>query len=176
MAPLTRRARRAALLSFAAAALLNLIAGAGSAQPTDTDVKAAFVPRFARYVTWPPTAAPRAGQPFVVCVMKDAPFARAVEAAARSQSVDGRRIVVRNLSPASSTDGCHILFGRGGDLPAAGAARSMLTVTDGSGPRGIIHFTVVNGRVRFFVDQSAAQRRQLQISSRLLALAVGVRQ
>ena len=53
-----------------------------------------------------------------------------------------------------------------------------MTVTDGasSGPRGIIHFVVVGGRVRFFIDQASAERRRLSISSRLLALALGVRQ
>jgi hypothetical protein len=54
----------------------------------------------------------------------------------------------------------------------------VLTVTDAasSGERGIIHFTVTGGRVRFFIDQAAASRRGMQISSRLLALAVGVKQ
>jgi hypothetical protein len=54
----------------------------------------------------------------------------------------------------------------------------VLTGTDGAngGQRGIIHFTVSGGRVRFFIDQAAASRRGMQISSRLLALAVGVKQ
>ena len=54
----------------------------------------------------------------------------------------------------------------------------MLTVTDArAGPqRGMIHFTIVGGRVRFFIDEAAASDRGLSISSRLLALAAGVRQ
>ena len=54
----------------------------------------------------------------------------------------------------------------------------MLTVTDArAGPqRGMIHFTIVGGRVRFFIDEADAAERGLSISSRLLALAAGVRQ
>ena len=56
--------------------------------------------------------------------------------------------------------------------------KPVLTVTDASsgGQRGLIHFTNANGRVRFFIDQAGARQRGLMISSRLLALAVGVRQ
>lgn len=153
-------------------------------QPTDTDVKAAFLPRFARYVTWPPAAAPKSGEPFVLCVIGNQPFGTAVEAAARSQSVDGRRISVRKLPSGSAANGCQIVFVSGTALQpteqvlAAIGKRPVLTVTDGGGrnQRGIIHFTVAGGRVRFFIDQASAQQRGLQISSRLLALAVGVRQ
>ena len=54
----------------------------------------------------------------------------------------------------------------------------ILTVTDGANTpkRGVIHFVLVGGRVRFFIDQGAAQRRGLNISSRLLTLAIGVTQ
>ena len=56
--------------------------------------------------------------------------------------------------------------------------RSILTVTDARvGPeRGMIHFAVVAGRVRFFIDDAEAAGHGLSISSRLLALAVGVRE
>jgi hypothetical protein len=53
----------------------------------------------------------------------------------------------------------------------------ILTITDArSGTqRGIIHFALVSGRVRFFIDEAAAAQRGLSISSRLLNLAVAVR-
>jgi hypothetical protein len=40
----------------------------------------------------------------------------------------------------------------------------------------MIHFSMVSGRVRFFIDDAGAAERGLSISSRLLALAIGVRQ
>jgi hypothetical protein len=54
----------------------------------------------------------------------------------------------------------------------------VLTITDSraGAARGMIHFTVSGGRVRFFIDEAAAAEHGLSISSRLLALALGVRQ
>ena len=54
----------------------------------------------------------------------------------------------------------------------------VLTVTDSrnGGQRGIIHFAIVGGRVRFYINEAAAADRNLSISSRLLALAISVNQ
>lgn len=166
--------------AIAGAALLCLCVPA-AAQPTDTAVKAAFLPRFARYVTWPPAAMPRGADPIQLCVVGADPFGAMLDDAASSQLIDGRRIAVRRMDSTAGVDNCQIAFvsgGRAGQLIAAIGRRPVLTVTDGGtgGGRGIIHFTVVGGHVRFFIDQSAATQRGLNISSRLLALAVGVKQ
>jgi hypothetical protein len=55
---------------------------------------------------------------------------------------------------------------------------SVLTVTDAArtpNARGIIHFVVQNDRVRFHIDERAAARNGLSISSKLLSLALSVR-
>jgi hypothetical protein len=154
------------------------------AQVTETAVKAAFLPRFARYVTWPPAAAPKGAAPFAVCVIGSDPFGGMLDDAVRSQSIDGRRMVVKRLDTASGADGCQIAFVEGtrslptGQLLAGLGGKPILTVTDAAsgGQRGMIHFAVVGGRVRFFIDESVAAQRGLSISSRLLALAIGVKQ
>lgn len=154
------------------------------AQPSDTAVKAAFLPRFARYVTWPPAAAPTATDPFVLCVIGEDRFGRLLDNAASSQSIAGKPVAIRRVRDASEAAGCHVAFVQGtrskpvGQILTALERRPILTVTDaGNGsPRGVVHFAVINGRVRFFIDQGAAQRRGLTVSSRLLALAVGVKQ
>ena len=154
-----------------------------SAEPTEWDVKAAFLPRFARYVTWPPGSMTNRNAPFVLCVLGTDPFGAAIDQAARSQAIDGRRIVVRRLASAAGADGCHIAFVGGSratdssQLLAALGRKPVLTVTDATsaGARGIIHFSVVDGRVRFYIDELSARQRRLAISSRLLALAIRVR-
>ena len=154
------------------------------AEPTDTAVKAAFLPRFARYVIWPAAAMPRGSDPFVLCVIGDDPFGATLDDAARSQFIDGRRIAVRRLTSVASSEACQIAFIQGrksqttGQLVTALGRKPILTVTDASAgaERGIIHFAVVGGRVRFFIDQASATRNGLTISSRLLALAIGVKQ
>jgi hypothetical protein len=172
------------LLALTALSAMPAMPAAAAAPTSEAAVKAEFLPRFARYVTWPGPATPANGQPFVLCILGDDPFRGLVDRAAREQIIDGRRIIVKRLGPASDVDSCQIAYiGHSGSRPAgqliaAIGRKPVLTVTDAAndGQRGIIHFTVVSGRVRFFIDQAAAEARGLSISSRLLALAVGVRQ
>lgn len=166
----------ASIVCFAA------LAGRPAAASTETAVKAAFLPKFARYVTWPPSARPAPGQTLQLCTIGGDPFGRLLDQAAIAQSVDGHPIAVRRVASAAAAQGCHVVFVSGSSQPAgqilaALGRRPILTVTDArtSGQRGIIHFAVVGGRVRFFVDNVAAAQRQLSISSRLLDLAVAVR-
>jgi hypothetical protein len=174
------RIRLAAGLSLALAAMA--LPGPARAQVSETEVKAAFLPRFARYVTWPTYQRPAPGQPFLICLIGGDPFGQAIDKAAAGQSVDGHRVTVRRVGPGQAAP-CHIAFVHGskarptGQLLAALGGRPMLTVTDarGGAQRGIVHFAVVSGRVRFFIDEKEAARRSLSINSRLLALAVGVR-
>ena len=163
--------------------LVLLLSGTPTmAQPSEEAVKAAFLPRFARYVTWPPAARPQGRAPFLLCVIGVDPFGRTLDQAVAKQTVEGRSISVRRLASSANAEGCHIAFvqpARGQDagrLLAALANRPVLTVTDArnGNRRGIIHFSVVDGRVRFLIDEAAASRRELSISSRLLALAIGV--
>src|SRR5206468_2025123 len=102
-------AGRAILRAVVGAAMLCLSMGA-LAQPTDTAVKAAFLPRFARYVSWPPAAMPRGSDPFVLCVVGADPFGTALDEAARSQLIDGRRVIVRRMSSLAGVESCQIAF------------------------------------------------------------------
>jgi len=170
---------------LALAALATVLAAAPArAQLTEEQVKAAFLPRFARYVGWPAASQPTPGSAFQLCVIGRDPFGRMIEQAAASESIDGRGVQVRRLPSAAGAAACHLAFVQGtapadtGRLLLALRRFPVLTVTDGrAGPqRGMIHFTIVSGRVRFFIDEAEASERGLSISSRLLALAAGVRQ
>ena len=169
---------------LALAAALVAAASPAQAQPSEQAVKAAFIPKFARYVQWPPANHPAARQPFQLCVIGRDPFGLLLDRAAASEQVEGRGMSVRRLPSAEGAAGCHLAFVRGATAPdttrllLALRSQAVLTITDGrAGPqRGMIHFTVAGGRVRFFIDDAAAAERGLSISSRLLALALGVRQ
>jgi hypothetical protein len=79
---------------------------------------------------------------------------------------------------------CHLLYISGGDAAAAQraeaalAAEPTLTVTDSivdASAKGMINFVIADNRVRFEIDDAAAKRTGLQISSKLLSLAVAVK-
>lgn len=160
------------------AVVASLLSAPTLAEPTDTAVKAAFLPRFARYVTWPAAAMPKGSAPYLLCVVGTDPFGPMLDDAARSQLIDGRRIEVRRMNSLAAVDGCQIAFLGSSQFVGQIGSRPVLTVTDAesTNQRGIIHFIVAAGRVRFFIDQARANQRGISISSRLLALAVGVKQ
>ncbi len=176
------RLLQAALCTLAAAFLLA--AAPAFAQANEQAVKAAFIPKFARYVQWPTAIHPGARQPFNLCVIGRDPFGAMLDRAAAGEQVEGRAVTVRRLASADGAAQCHLAFVRGATPPDTSRLllalrnRPVLTITDSrAGPqRGMIHFTVAGGRVRFFIDDAAAAERGLNISSRLLALALGVRQ
>jgi hypothetical protein len=165
-------------------ALAAPLSAQGPAAPSEAAVKAAFLPKFARYVAWPAGAHPAPGQPFHLCIVGRDPFGRLLDEAAASETIDGRPVQVHRMGGVASDVPCHLAFVRGANAAETTRLlnvlrrRPVLTITDSraGGARGMIHFTVAGGRVRFFIDEAAAAAQGLTISSRLLALALGVRQ
>jgi hypothetical protein len=166
------------------AALAGLGAPApAAAQPSETAVKAAFLPKFAAYVSWPAGARVGPGAPLTLCVMGSDPFGRTIDEAVRGQQVDGHPLTVRRLAAGSDGSGCHIAFVQGpspkatAQMLAALQGKPVLTVTDARGgpQRGMIYFVMDGGRVRFHIDQAAAQQAGLNLSARLLGVALSVR-
>ena len=152
-----------------------------AAQPSDLAVKAAFLSKFGSYVGWPAAAG---GGPVYLCIVGSDPFGRLIEDAVRGQNVGGRPLQLRRFANADGAGGCHIAFVQGSS-PAATAAllaglkgKPVLTVTDSraGGQQGMVHFVIHQGRVRFNIDHAYATQSRLSLSSRLLGLAVSVRQ
>jgi len=142
-------------------------------------VKATFLYKFATFVEWPRGTFERETSPFELCVVGADPFGGRIQQAVSGQSVGRHPIVLRQLVKAEPQSNCHVLFvSRSASQPAAEALRAVsgtptLTVTDSAlgGTAGIIHFVIVDGRVSFDIDNVAAARNQLVISSKLLELA-----
>lgn len=160
---------------------LPLHAGAAP-QPSQTtleySVKANYLVRFAAFVEWPAQAFADARSPVILCVVGRDPFSGALGRAAHAQTAYGRPLMVRRPVTQEAAAGCHILYvGAGGASVVPSDQPAILQVTDGavSADRGMIHFVVSEGRVRFHIDLQAASRSRLSISSRLLNLALSVR-
>jgi len=165
------------LTSLLAAAALSSGTPA-TAQPSEAAVKAAFLSKFAAYVSWPQQAQPASGEPLVLCIIGPDPFGRLVDDACRGQLVDGHPLAVKRLQHPDPGAGCNLAFVGAGTMLETMKGKPILTVTDArsSVQRGMIHFVVNDGRVRFHIDEALATRSGLTISSRLLALALSVRQ
>ena len=78
------------------------------AQPSEEAVKAAFLPRFARYVSWPAGSLPPAAAPFTLCVVGRDPFGPLLDRAAGAELIDGHRVAVRRMTSPAQSGGCHL--------------------------------------------------------------------
>jgi hypothetical protein len=166
---------------------LALAPGATRADDAETlalAVKAAFLYRFGPFVTWPAEAFAAPDSPFNLCVVGGDPFGALLDRAVDGQQIAGHKIVVVRLKTMASGAHCHLLYIAGVDAAAAQqveavlASEPTLTVTDSIGDasaKGMINFVIADNRVRFEIDDAAAKRTGLQISSKLLSLAVAVK-
>lgn len=174
----------AALLTVAWAlagpATTPAVARTAPASNLEYAVKANYLVRFAAFVEWPARVFANPQAPVVLCVAGRDPFGATLERAARGQTAYGRPLTLRRPASRDAVAGCHILYlGVGAETLATEAAGQpgLLTVTDAatSPGRGTVHFVVSDARVRFHIDQQAATRSGLIVSSRLLNLALSVR-
>lgn len=144
-------------------------------------VKATDLYKFAAFVEWPSSAFSGPTEPAVLCVAGDDPFGPVLDQAVRGQRIGGRPITVVRLDRVDRGAPCSILFVAPSRRQPPGDAldkvrgQPVLTVTDEAGDpgaRGMIDFVLQDGRVRFRIDPRMAERSGLQISSKLLSLAV----
>lgn len=150
-------------------------------QPTEDQVKAAFLLNFTKFVEWPATEAATAASPFAICILGEDPFGPVLDQLVEGETINGRKIVVRR-SRAETPESCAILYvsKQEKDIPGtlAAARPGVLTVGEGDGflkDGGMIAFILTDRRVRFDIDQTAAQKAGLKLSSRLLSVARSVR-
>ena len=146
--------------------------------PLEYQVKAAFVMNFARFVEWPPDAFADAATPLTMCTLGDDVLGPALEQMVAGETVNGRKLVVQRLIHPPVPAPCRLLFIGGlekhqGQVLAA-LGRNVLTVGEGDlflREGGMIAFAIDRRRVRFDINQSAAQSAGLKISSQLLKVA-----
>jgi YfiR/HmsC-like len=145
--------------------------------------KANFLTTFPTFVEWPDDAFPSPQAPFVVCVRGDFSFGTSLAERARGEAPHGRRIEVRWVHKDQDLRSCHIAFisrsevRRYSEIVQGVTGAHVMTV--GETPNfleagGVLAFTLRGDTLRFEINLGAATSAQLQISSRLLALAVRV--
>jgi len=153
-------------------------------EPSEYQVKAAFLYNFTKFVDWPQTSGNDTQGPLEICVIGDDPFGDDLDKIVKGKSVNERPLVVRRLRGAVDARTCSIAFvsssERGHLRPILEALRgtSVLSVGDTPGfakMGGVINFILQDNRVRFEINVDAAQRARLKISSKLLSLAKVVR-
>jgi hypothetical protein len=184
---LSRAQLRARLLMFAALLLIALadsstwvVMADDTSETLEYRLKAAFLYKFAGYVEWPEAAFPRPDTPVTIGVLGADAVASELAPLVAGRTVNNRAIVVRRLKAGDPLIGVNVLLigkSENARLPALLPqlqSHAVLTVTevDGALSQGsVINFTLVDRRVRFEVSLGAAEKHNLKLSSRLLAVA-----
>jgi len=173
-------AGHAAVLSLA----ISLACAPAWAQqpPLVAAIEAAYLTKFPPFVDWPDGREERTS--LTLCVLDDDQVSELAETAAKKILPPAHTEIVRRLESPTRIEGCDILFigpatGTGiGPVLDAAASKPVLTITAGEpeGRKGIINFVVKDDRLRFEIDDAEAARHALRISSKLLSLAVSVKE
>lgn len=161
--------------------LVVLLPAAVSAQPAEYDVKAAFLFNFVKFVEWPADAFAGERAPVTICVFGKDPFGRVLDNVVQGERLGERSLVVQRPDRLDGLDACHVLFvspsekDRMTEVLARVEGEPVLTVGDTDGflrAGGVVNFRLEGTKVRFVIDQAAAERSGLRISSKLLRLAM----
>jgi hypothetical protein len=149
----------------------------------ERSVKAAYLYKFLSYVDWPPAAFAQPVSPYVIAIAGADPVASELVALTKGRTVNNRTVTVKRVNFGDSMAGVHLLFvgqqeaSRQAQWLHLGTMRAVLTVTENDLrlPEGsVINFRQVEGRIRFEVSLPAAERNDLKLSSRMLAVALNV--
>lgn len=183
MAARRSRLRTFALAALTAAALCGLAGGTRAATSTypEDEIEAAFLYRFAGFVTWPSGALDQPA--FTIAVLDDEAVAGDLERMLSERRLKGRRARVRRIASLDQLGDAQILFiGPGGASMlrrrlARIAGRPVLVVTsqpDGLAEGSTINFLLFQQHVRFEISLPAARRAGLAISADLLSVATHI--
>jgi len=150
--------------------------------PTESQVKAAYLYNFGKFVTWPPDSS-QSQEFFAICILGKDPFGAVLDSTVTGQKIDGKAIKIRRFSRLQDAAGCKVLYISSSEEPRLAAILAeaqrihLLTVSDI--PRfaergGNIGLVAQEERIRFEVNRNSAERNHLALSSELLKVATRV--
>lgn len=151
-----------------------------AAQPTEYELKLAYLYNFTKFVSWPESAFDSADSPINICVLGETPAGDAAAQLDGKQSWN-RPIAFHQLDSFTPGLSCHVLFISRSIHPARleTIVKSLRTPTllvgethDFAKTLGVIGFVVDDQRrIRLEINLDNAQQKQLSIRAQLLEIA-----
>jgi len=155
---------------------------AQASKPSESQVEAAYLFNFGKFVTWPNDRA-GAAENFSICVIGKDPFGPVLDETVNGEQIDGKKVGILRISKIQEVRSCNILFVSSSEekrLPTIvveAQRMHVLTVSDmphfaeRGGTIGLINH---NDRIRFEVNRTRAEECHLGLSSELLKVALRV--
>ncbi len=164
--------------------VLGLLLGLGrgraqDVQPSEYQVKAAFIFNFAKFIEWPPKVFAAPDTPLCVGVLGDNPFGQNLAEFLRDKTLNNRPLAVKECRSIDEAKACQVLFVSASEskrmpeiLRGLGASK-VLTISETERfikDGGMINFFREGNRIRFEISDQAARNVGLKIASKLLEL------
>ncbi len=153
---------------------------------TELKLKAAFIYNFTKFVKWPESAFSSPGAPLTICAVGDESVREVLDDTVRDKKADSHPLAVRHAKTGSDLNSCQIVFVQARELPRLAGWLStetrpgVLTISevaalsDTNAHVAIITFVPDSNRIRFAISTKLAEKAGMEISSRLLSLAMSV--
>jgi hypothetical protein len=175
------RLLRANVFFLLAVALgFGLSASRGDVEPSEPQVKAAFLLNFPKYVEWPVASFSSPTSPILIVILGDEKVATEFAELCEGKVVEGHPIkLIRNPTAAQYLE-CHILFigsnepRKTTEIVSQLKLASILTVGESDqfiDEGGMINLALRDRRIVLEVNLDATRQTELKISSKLMALA-----
>jgi len=159
-------------------ALLTITVSAGAQERPTHEIHAAMLFNFIKYVQWP-----NEGDPgdFVVGVIGDEEVFNTLKKWYDGKAKGSKKYVIKNLGSASEAIECQVVYvGKSknrdfDNVKVSIAGKSVLTVTDGIGlgqKGSCINFRVIDGKLKFELNQSTVAASNLKVSTQLSSMAI----
>jgi hypothetical protein len=142
------------------------------------EIHAAMVYNFIKYVQWPDEG--QAGD-FVVGVIGDDNVFNTLKQWYDGKPKGSKKYVIKKLAAAAEAGDCQVVYvGKAKskefeNVKTSTTGKSILTVTDGNGlgqKGSCINFKVIDGKLKFELNQGTVTSANLKVSSQLSSMAI----
>jgi hypothetical protein len=159
--------------------MLMAAATMATAQERPThEIHAAMLFNFIKYVQWPNEADP--GE-FVVGVIGDDKVYSTLNQWYNGKAKGSKKYVIKKLTSADESSSCQVVYvGKSknrefDNIKNSIGGKSILTITDGNGlgqKGSCINFKVIDGKLKFEMNQATLTGSNLKVSSQLSSMAI----
>ena len=142
------------------------------------DIKATFIYHFTKYIKWIDSDST---ENFKIAILGDNDIITPLEKIAKMRTVNNRKIIIKQSENMQDIDPCHILFISASKKNELNTIlknighKNILTIGDSEGfaRKGVaINFVIIDGKIKFEINNRALERAGLQVSSQLQKLAI----
>ncbi len=167
-------------LFVAALAFFTLSAAQAQQEKPMHEIHAAMLFNFVKYIQWPNEAE---GGEFVLGVMGDEDVFNTLKTWYDGKPKGAKKYVVKKLAAASDASGCSVVYlGKSKNrefenIKLATEGKPVLTITDSAnlGQKGShINFKVIDGKLKFELNQASVTGSNLKVSSQLASMAITI--